>query len=473
MLFLFSVPFVQAQNLQAQEFQLEGFESFVEDTLAASTIPGASVVFFDENGIVYQKAFGIADNKDRPVTLDTPFQLGSVSKSFAALLIVQLASEGALDLDDKVTQYLPYFRTKDETSWQDITVRHALSHRSGLSTLDGNRLQDETYRGEDALEIAVRTLSKATLKARPGEALEYSNANYMIVAAIVEAVSEQSFEAAMKARIFGPLGMKNSYVQMPAAETETVQEATGFRQWFGKPVARHYIAGRGMMGAGGVTASASDLATYVQAVSQNDPRIIPAEFSKDIIRPHDALPSEGWDYGFGWMLSRVNGDKYVFHSGLNGGFAAHAAYFPDQRRGGVVVTNQSGSLQADVPGVIIRKGLNIPMGSPAPTSGQKWMIWGLLLTWVSLAFFAVLSTVRFSAHVKKMGGVSWFRRAAPAILLFGLAYGLAFIAPSLNAITLSGIRVFFPDMWLCLLGSALIAVMWGIARLIYPHPKSL
>lgn len=460
-----------AFNAAAQGFDPTEFEAFVEETMAGSNVPGLAVIVFDENGSVYENTFGIAGPDNRAVTLDTPFQLGSVSKSFAALVMVQLASEGQLDLDTPVITYLPDFRTRGTDGGKTITVRHILSHRSGFATLEGNRIQDGTYRGADALDIAVKDLGKAKLKTAPGTQFEYSNANYMIAAAIIETVTGQPYETILSERVFIPLGMANSYVQMPTGKS--VKEATGFRQWFGHSRAFPNIAGRAYVAAGGVTASARDLAAYVNAVAQQDPRIMPAALAGELTtrQGDNPLVQDRWGYGLGWMIDDVEDKTIIYHSGLNGGFAAQAAFLSGSKRGAVVLTNQSGILQADVPGGVARKGLGLDPGPIKPSTRAYIMIWSLVATVLGLLFSFILSTRRFTAYAKRAEKVNIFRRVIPSLALFGLAYGLAFIVPRLNLITLSGIKVFFPDLWLCLTLSAAIAVIWGITRLAYPYKK--
>lgn len=450
----------------AQDFDKSDYEAFIEETMSASNIPGLAAIIFNENGTVYEKAFGIAGPDERAVTLDTPFQLGSVSKTFAALVIVQLSAEGKIDLDVPVMTYLPDFRARG-SEWQDITLRHILSHRSGLSTFHGNLKQNDIYRGADALDVAVRDLRKAKLNAKPGERLEYSNANYMLAAAVIESVTGQSYETALDERIFTPLGMTNSYVQMPLRDT--AKEATGYRQWFGMPIAYLFIPGRSMMAAGGVTSSASDLAIYINAVASKDPRIMPeAEFSDQLIASQGDS-KERFGYGLGWMLWDEDGRNVVYHAGLNAGFSAQAGFLSSDKRGGVVLTNSSGSLQADVPGAVLRKGLGIDPGVSHPSMGQHMTIWGLLATVIILMLSFILSTVRFSAYAKRVKHVNLFRRAAPSLALFGLAYGLAVIIPGTQGVHLMGIKGFSPDIWLCLLLSVVIALIWGITRLVYPR----
>jgi len=467
LIFITGFAALSAPSAASQEFENSNFERFIEESMTASHVPGLAVVLFDETGVTYEGAFGIADKEKTPVTLETPFQLASVSKSFAALIIVQLAAEGQVSLDDPIVKYLPYFRTKDETAWQAITIRHILSHRSGLSTFDGNRGHQGTYSGADALERAVKSLEKTRLKTPPGDVFAYSNANYKIAGALIETVTGQSFETVVKERIFGPLDMKNSYVRI--AVQETVPEATGFRQWFGVPIAHPSVAGRAWAAAGGVTASARDLATYVQAVAMKDPRIVPAAFADDLITPQGPEGEASTGYALGWMIAKQDRRLVVYHSGLNPGFASEVAFFPETGQGGVVLTNLSGSLQADVPDLVLSKGLNLPTGSTRPSTGQYILVWGMVANVIGLVLLSALSMVRFSRYVRKNGGVTEFRRVSLSLWLFTIAFIIGVFVPKMNGLTLGGMRLFSSDVWLCLVLSILILVIWGAIRLIYPR----
>jgi len=104
---------VIALPAKSQDFDTVSLDAFIHETMAASNVPGLSIAVFNNTGINYEKAYGIADTDQTPVTPQTPFQLGSVSKSFAALMILQLADEGKVDLDAPVTRYVPYFKTRD------------------------------------------------------------------------------------------------------------------------------------------------------------------------------------------------------------------------------------------------------------------------------------------------------------------------------------------------------------------------
>jgi len=408
------------QVAKPQTVESETFETFVKEVMQKSSVPGLAVIAFNDERITYEQAFGRTDSSGTPVTLDTPFQLGSVSKSFSALIIAQLHAEGTLDLDAPVTDYLPELALGQHISWQNITLRQIVSHQSGLSTIDGNRVQAVTDRSQDAMQKAVRTIAKAKPSSQPGERLEYSNANYMLLAAVIEKLDNRSFEQAVSDRIFKPLTMTQSYVQMPIPGANT--EAAGFVQWFGFPVQQRFIAGRVMMAPGGVTASARDLATYVRAVMRKDARIIPQGFASELLAPATPVSEYGWAYGFGWMFAEIEGEQAIFHSGLNSGFAAHAAFIPSRQEGVIVLTNISGSQMSDVPGVVARKALGVPTGPIAPTLTQRATLWGLTAGALTLLLGA-LRSVR-NIFVPEKPPMKWLTLIVPSVVLLGLSYGM-------------------------------------------------
>ena len=197
----FSAPLL-AQTSDQSLPSAEQVDAYIEQGMRQLEIPGAAVALIVDGKITHLKGFGYIDGSGTPVTAKTPFQLGSVSKSFAALVVLQLAEEGRLSLDDPASKYIPYFQVDDKTASDKITVRHLLSHRSGLATIDGNRHQDSTYRGDDAMERVVRELKSAHLFAMPGDRFQYSNANYIVLSQLIETVEKVPYEKVVKARIF-------------------------------------------------------------------------------------------------------------------------------------------------------------------------------------------------------------------------------------------------------------------------------
>ena len=186
-------------------------ESFVQNEMAAQRIPGLALGIVEGDRIAYVRGFGRADDSGIEVTPQTPFIIGSVSKSFTALAVMQLVEAKRIELDAPVQRYVPWFRVADEKASAEITVRHLLNQTSGLSTKTGRSFQGDGDTSDTALEQAVRKLDSAELTAPVGSKHQYSTVNYSVLGLIVQTVTGQSYESYVQARIFDPLQMGNSY----------------------------------------------------------------------------------------------------------------------------------------------------------------------------------------------------------------------------------------------------------------------
>lgn len=435
-------------------------DAYVERGMADLHIPGAAVALFSDGRITHVRGLGRADDSGTPVTAQTPFQLGSVSKSFAALVVLQLADEGRLSLDDPIIRYIPAFRTADAAASNRITIRHLLNHRSGLSTLDGNRSQSNTDRGADAMARATLKLRTARLNHPPGERFEYSNANYALVAHLIETVEGRPYETVLQARIFAPLGLRNTFVQV--AKPGSARPALGHTQWFGQSVERDFVAGRMMAGPGGVTASAEDLATYLVAVFGHDPRIIPPALAESLSRERRG------GYEFGWEFDTIAGRKLIFHGGLNPGFWSRVAYDPQSGQGVLLLTNMSGSLEGNLVGGTVNYALGLPAAPVAPAAVNQLRLWGTLALTLLLALGSALSIrtlLKTKAGTTRRSTVARLAVAiVPSLALLGLGWFLVVTVPGFSGVTLTAVSMFYPDVGILLALSAAIAALWAVVR---------
>jgi CubicO group peptidase (beta-lactamase class C family) len=197
------------------------------------------------------------------VTPRTPFIIGSLSKSFTALAIMQLVQAGKVVLDAPVQRYLPWFRVADETASTQITVRHLLNQTSGLSTKTGRSFQGNGDVSSGALEKAVRKLRSAELTAPVGKTYQYSTVNYAALGLIVQTVAGRSYESYIQTEILDPLRMSDSYTSEAAAKQHGL--ATGHHYWFGRPRAADLPYNRGLILAGYLISSAEDMSHYLIA----------------------------------------------------------------------------------------------------------------------------------------------------------------------------------------------------------------
>lgn len=193
-----------AQEFSLQPVDQDRIDAYIQSRMQTANIPGLAlgVVYGDE--IVYLKGYRIAAPDGRAVTPQTPFILGSTSKSFTALAVMQLVETGRIDLDAPVTDYLPWFRTSDAAASAQITVRNLLNQTSGLPTYDGLLGMWDDNQSSLALENGIRELSSVQMSRPSGQGYAYANENYDILGLIVQTVSGLSYEYYVRSAIFAP-----------------------------------------------------------------------------------------------------------------------------------------------------------------------------------------------------------------------------------------------------------------------------
>ncbi len=185
----------------------DAIDMYLERELPRLKVPGAALAVVDGDRIVHTHGFGQADARGDAPLPQTPFFIGSITKSFTALAVMQLVEAGAVDLDAPVQRYLPWFRVAAAQASARMTVRHLLNQTSGLPMSTGwTPLADFDSR-PDASERQARALATQRLNRPVGAAFEYSNMNYNLLGLIVEAVSGQRYADYVRTRILQPLDM--------------------------------------------------------------------------------------------------------------------------------------------------------------------------------------------------------------------------------------------------------------------------
>ncbi|RPI28385.1 MAG: class A beta-lactamase-related serine hydrolase, partial [Chloroflexota bacterium] len=287
-------------------------DAYIETQMRRLNIPGASLAVVEGDQIVHLRGFGRARPGGEAPTPQTPFFIGSLTKSFTALAIMQLVEKGQVALDDPVQHYLPWFRLADPQASAQITVRHLLNQTSGLPVLPGMASLANFDNRSGALERQVRALSGLVLKRPVGSKFEYSNLNYNVLGLIVEAASGESYADYVQSHIFNPLEMHHSYISKAAAEQNGL--AAGYRLWFGFPIPVHNLpVPGGSLPAGQLISSAEDMAHYLIA-QLNEGRyhgrqVLSGAAIEQMHQPAAEINEMGLalgSYGMGW-ISQVTG----------------------------------------------------------------------------------------------------------------------------------------------------------------------
>ncbi len=318
------------------------FDSIMSGLVTAGG-PGCGLGIIRDGELVYNRGYGLADMEhDVPISPDTVFRTGSVGKQFTAASIAILAVQGLLDLDADIHTLLPDLPEYPQT----VTVRHLLSHSAGIPNvydlieLLGHETDGNFYPSELILEMIYRL---KTLEFEPGSKFEYSNAAYLLLAQIVEAVSGKSLRAFAHDNIFVPLGMSNTHFHDDYREI-VKNRAYGHGlnadgQWELRN-SNFYLVGDG-----GVFTTVADLARWDQNFYDNQ-----LAGGKNLIElmeePYEYTETGAkfmamdMDYGFGLFVGEYQGQKIVWHTGGWAGFAAVVARFPEKNRSLIMLCNQ-------------------------------------------------------------------------------------------------------------------------------------
>ena len=450
--------------------------------MEAQRIPGLALGIVHGDRIVHVRGFGQVEESGPGVTPQTPFLIGSVTKSFTALAIMQLSEAGRVQLDAPVQRYLPWWRVADPGASAQVTVRYLLYQVSGLSKATGNAYATSSDIDDSALEDRVRALRNAELTQPVGRTWQYSNANYWTLGMIVQAVSGQSYEAYIQQHIFDPLQMRNSYTSQAEAEQHGLPAQ--HRYWYGFPVAAELPVDRGGLGAGGLSSSALDMARYL-GLYLNDGRsgataLVSPAGAAELQRPGVPIGLDGAFYAMGWEVSQLHGVATVSHDGSDFGSHANVVLVPDRRWG--VVENAENSpdeffgshrMTSIANGVT---GMLIGQQPPAPTSSSTKLrvVYGVVLGIIALQVGGIARSVRI---IRWWRAVPLQRPRGP--LQIGLRVGLPFLVswswalivliglPRIINAPLPAILMGLPDLGYPLVASAILAFGWGLVRAIW------
>jgi len=362
---------------------LAGLEAYLDDLTGHNpdSPPGLSLVVVKDGEIIYQKGFGLADGpRNIPAMADTVYNQWSMVKPITAIAVLQLHEQGRLDIDDPVADYLPFFEVQyPSESSETITIRHLLNHSSGLRNnvpeivdwihFDGDPEWNQTELIKEKLPDYVE------LAYEPGTQGVYTNIGYMLLAAIIEAASGQTYQQYMIDHIFKPLGMDQTnwtYTEAMIADEATgaapsldlqalllplvmekekrdalIREKRDGVLWFNHV----YTDQKGPTGPiGPATDTARFIMAYLNWGELDGQRILSAESVAMLTNESHILPGntpEAADYkdydemyqGLGWVYVVEGDDFFIAHSGGGPGFAANMRLYPDQNLGMVVLAN--------------------------------------------------------------------------------------------------------------------------------------
>lgn len=338
---------------------------FVKEMMDAYDIPGVGLAVVEDGEVSYVRGYGVRDvTTGAPVTPNTQFAIGSTTKSFTALGIMLLVEEGRVDLDAPVMTYLPEFKLADPESTRTATVRHLLSHTTGLVRTDASTF-DTSVTSADIIKAAATT----PLVGKPGEVFVYSNVNTIIAGEIIERITGESWEDFTRERVLKPLGMTTATLSIAELKRQDNVAVPHVFDVLSGLQTTDFLSLGADAPAGAINASAAEMARYVRfqlgdgaplvsraslvemhksqvaAPDFNVTGIIAAQARAVAKRPDEVPPAlvTEHDYGFYWSVERFLGEKLVQHGGNVTGLTANVTLLPESRSGVVVLANADGA----------------------------------------------------------------------------------------------------------------------------------
>lgn len=314
-------------------------DDFVIDTMRAWDTPGLSLVVIHGAELAVSRGYGYADREaGLPMSEQTLIMLGSTTKAFTALAVMQLVERGLIDLDASVTRYLPWFTTPEGRE-DEITVRHLMSHSSGYPW--GVLFTDRPYPAE--MEDYVRWLGRVRLAAPPGTRFGYSNDTFVILGLIIEHVTGTPYEEYMDANVLGPLRMERTTFDVEVARERGL--ARGYRvAWRrAEPLDVAFVPSE--RPAGTLMTSAHELANYFLMLLDGgrfeERRIIAEDALRTMWTPVVPVDAAGLRYGLAWYLDAVAGLPLLWHLGSVQNAGSHIVLVPDASLAVGVMSNVS------------------------------------------------------------------------------------------------------------------------------------
>ncbi|MBV9925743.1 MAG: serine hydrolase [Acidobacteria bacterium] len=316
-------PDVCPANGQSRTRPAPEFDRIASSALKAGG-PGGVVLVARKGRVVYQKAFGMANMElGVPMREEMVFNIGSMTKQFTAVAVLQLVERGKLSLQDEVTKYLPDYTA----GGQKITVEQLLTHTAGIPASAPEamtRLQGE--KRLVTLQEIIATFKGRPLDFTPGTKWSYSNNGYMLLGAIIEKVSGIPYPEYLEKNLFEPAGMTATHfgddykvVRNRAASYIYSRAESQFLNAANDKVETAYSAGA-------IQSTAEDLFRWNQALLSN--KLVTKESLAKARAEYKLPDGQGTHYGYGWFVGNIQGSPMVEHGGNMGGFMSHAIYLP-------------------------------------------------------------------------------------------------------------------------------------------------
>jgi len=309
-------------------------DDYIKGEMDTHHIPGVALAIIQDGKAVKTTAYGLANLElNVPVKPETVFEIGSITKQFTAAGILLLAQEGKLSVDDKIAAHL----ANVPSAWTNITIRHLLTHTSGIKSytgLEGFQLTKHLTQSQ-----FISAIGREPMEFAPGESWKYCNTGFSLLGYIIENVSGKNYWDFMSERIFRPLGMNATTNRLPSLIIPN--RASGYEQTNHMHINRDYDLTE-VFSAGAIASTVGDLAKWNAALDCDT--LLNAATKEQMWTPAKLNSGKATKYGFGWFIDTLEGHKNIGHSGSTSGFSATIQRFPDDELAIIILTNTDQSI---------------------------------------------------------------------------------------------------------------------------------
>lgn len=347
--------------------------TFAESKMKEKGVPGVALGLLCGED-TYTAGFGVTSiDHPLPVTADTLFQIGSISKTFTCLALMRLVEAEKIDLCAPVREYLPEFSVAEEVASVDTTIWHLLTHTGGWV---GDHFID-TGAGDDALPKYVAQMADLEQLAPLGKVFSYNNAGFYLAGALIEQVTRQRYEAAMQELVFAPLGLDRCFFE--AGEVLTHRFAVGHRtEGASAQVARPWPLPRAARPAGGIVCDVGQLLRYARfqmgtGTAEDGESLLQPDTLAQMHTPQVSRWGEAEQIGLSWFIDEVGGVRQLSHGGGTVGQVSLLALYPAHNLALVVLTNadEGGDVTGAVRRWVLEHCLEIEDPEPEPIDASE------------------------------------------------------------------------------------------------------
>mgnify|MGYP001188771083 CR=1 FL=1 len=353
--YFITVP-LAAQPLNVKKLAVDYDKMLLEQFKPDET--GCAALVAKDGQVIYTRAFGMANLElNVPMQPDMVFRIGSITKQFTAVAILQLMEQGKLSLQDDITKFIPDYPTQAYT----ITIEHLLTHTSGIKSYTNLPGYIENVRTDMKPDELINTFKNQPMEFAPGTKWNYNNSGYFLLGYIIEKVTGKSYPDYIQENFFTPLGMTSTCY---GSDTKIIKNrAYGYQQGGDGVANSDYCSMTQPYSAGSIMSTVGDLFKWHQALYAG--KLVKKETLEKAVTEYRLSNGKGSGYGYGWFLSQLQGSPTVEHGGGIFGYLTSSVYLPKEDVYVALFSNST----AKAPEFTALKMAAMAIGKPLVTTG--------------------------------------------------------------------------------------------------------